>query len=283
MKPFLYLVLAGALGGSAALAYSQLAGDDRTRVASVDILDAPNAVSDAADAQIIAADGAETDLANLTASEPLDPAKLTPGDQNIATSTATPRLCNGELSPIAPTPDGRLFGHYPYAEASSASLSAPPAGLGGGNCQFVHRDALPDLQAMIKAAKADGVTLTGLSCFRSVSYQRGVFCNSAKLAAQGGIAGRAKSSAPPGYSEHATGYTIDFGDQSAPGANLEARFANTKAGKWLAANARSYSFEMSFPAGSKQGVTYEPWHFRWIGNGAATSTFATARASFPGR
>ncbi len=283
MKPYMYLVLAGALGGSAALAYSQFAGGAPTRVASVEILDLQENAGDPTEAQIIDADGSETGLDTPPTTDPMDPAKLTPDTADMAASAATPRLCNGELSPVAPAADGRLFGHYPYAEASSASLAAPPAGLGGGNYQFVHRDALPDLQAMVKAAKANGVTLTGLSCFRSVSYQRGVFCNSAKLAAQGGVAGRAKSSAPPGYSEHATGYTIDFGDQSAPGANLEASFANTKAGKWLAANARSYSFEMSFPAGSKQGVTYEPWHFRWVGNGAATSTFSPARASFPGR
>jgi D-alanyl-D-alanine carboxypeptidase len=273
MKPYVYFILAAAMGGTGALAYSQLMQDDKVQVASVEILDA-------GDGNAVPVE----DVPAMDAPAATDAETMAPDAMAAAAPTqAAPQLCNGELSPVAPTADGRLFGHFPYAEAAGGSLAAPPAALAGGNCQYVHNDALPNLQSLLKAAKTDGVSLSALSCFRSISYQRGVFCNAAKLASQGGVAGRARSSAPPGYSEHATGYVIDFGDRTAPGTNLEASFASTKAGKWLAANARNYGYEMSFPSGNSQGVTYEPWHFRWTGNANAKSTFSAARATHPGQ
>jgi D-alanyl-D-alanine carboxypeptidase len=59
-------------------------------------------------------------------------------------------------------------------------------------------------------------------------------------------------------------------------------------GKWLLANAARYGFELSFPAGNRQQVKWEPWHWRWVGTSAAAAgaeparrTFALARAKFP--
>jgi zinc D-Ala-D-Ala carboxypeptidase len=276
MKAVYLLIFAGLFGGGGALAWSQFADNDVVVVASVEVLNDDERATTAAPPPIDVADNLAVAPADTTIAATL-------ADTPTTTSAATPRLCNGELSPEAPTADGRLFGHFAYAEASDASLVAPPAGFGGGNCQQVHSSAAVQLDALIKAAKAQGISLTGLSCFRSISYQRSVFCNAGKLASQGGVKGRARSSAPPGYSEHATGYALDFGDRANPGTNLEASFGGTKAGKWLAANARSFGYEMSFPSGNAQGVTFEPWHFRWVGNAPAKATFATARSEFPGQ
>ena len=58
--------------------------------------------------------------------------------------------------------------------------------------------------------------------------------------------------------------------------------------RWLAANAPRFGFEMSFPAGSRQQVKWEPWHWRWVGTSAtapgaprARFLFARARDQFP--
>ncbi len=185
-----------------------------------------------------------------------------------AAAQAQAPLCPGIAQP-ANMPDGRLLNHYPYAETPAAQLAAVPAGFSSGSCAKVHKDALPDLVAMIAAAKADGITLRGISCFRGIAYQRTVFCRADKLRAQGGVAGRAKSSAPPGYSEHATGYAIDFGRGNA---DLTAAFADRPMGQWLAAHAPRFGFELSFPKGNAQGVTFEPWHWRWVGSDAQVAT-----------
>jgi D-alanyl-D-alanine carboxypeptidase len=207
-----------------------------------------------------------------------------------AIGAPTALLCSAKYAQPKLMPDGRLLNHFPYAQANATDLVTVPNGFSTGSCAQVHRAIMPHLATMITAAKKDGIALKGISCFRNIAYQRTTFCRADKLAAQGGIIGRAKSSAPPGYSEHATGYVIDFGNGDA---DLSASFAGKAMGKWLAANAPRFGFEMSFPKGNAQGVTFEPWHWRWVGTTAlvksknanalaARALFAPAHDSFPG-
>ena len=73
-----------------------------------------------------------------------------------------------------------------------------------------------------------------------------------------------------------TGYAVDIGDAS--GANLTPEFENTATFHWMQTNAARYSFELSFPKNSPQGVTYEPWHWRYVGNSNSLETFYKARS-----
>jgi D-alanyl-D-alanine carboxypeptidase len=84
-------------------------------------------------------------------------------------------------------------------------------------------------------------------------------------------------SAPPGFSEHSTGYAVDLGDASAPGTDLSPSFQSTRAFAWLQANANRYHFTLSFPEGNRQGVNYEPWHWRFEGSAEALKTFEAAQ------
>lgn len=162
----------------------------------------------------------------------------------------------------------KLFGHLRQYEVSAGSLVSPPSSFGGGNCKAVHRDMAGALGAMIASADADspglGRAMVGISCHRSVARQADLYCAAPRVAARG-YAGQAYTVAPPGFSEHATGRSVDFGDRGAPGCNVEPCFAGTAVGRWLAANAGRFGFAMSFPSGNAQGVAYEPWHFRYVG------------------
>ncbi len=44
-------------------------------------------------------------------------------------------------------------------------------------------------------------------------------------------------------------------------------FAETKEGKWLAANAPRHGFILRYPKGKEAitGYVFEPWHFRYVG------------------
>jgi zinc D-Ala-D-Ala carboxypeptidase len=84
---------------------------------------------------------------------------------------------------------------------------------------------------------------------------------------------RADVSAPPGYSEHHTGYAVDIGDGSLPATDLEVSFETTPAFKWLQKKAAHYNFELSFPKNNPQGVSYEPWHWRFVGDRNSLETF----------
>ena len=87
----------------------------------------------------------------------------------------------------------------------------------------------------------------------------------------------AKISAPPGYSEHHTGFAIDLTDGNFPKKDLTIDFENTNAYKWLTRHAQDFGFELSFPPNNLQGLSYEPWHWRYIGSPEAASAFAQAR------
>ncbi|HEX8485892.1 M15 family metallopeptidase [Sphingomonas sp.] len=187
----------------------------------------------------------------------------------------------------APAGDGRVLGHFGYGDIPSEELADAPDGFALGTCR-VRREVIADLQRLLDAARSDpatGGTLRGLSCHRSIARQTGVFARGG----QGDPGDRAISVAPPGHSEHTTGFAIDFAVRPAGECpDAEACMATTAPARWLIANATRFGFEQSFPAGNKQGVKWEPWHWRWVGAspdapGAARArfVFAAARARFP--
>lgn len=197
----------------------------------------------------------------------------------FAYQTAQPRIGTAPIpvpSPAAtvlPSPsDGRMFNHFPYPEAPQSELEAVSAD-GGIRLRI---SAAKAFKEMVAAAGAEGVILNPLSGFRSMSEQQQVYFDVKAERAQT-LAQRALVSAPPGYSEHHTGYAIDIGDGNVPAVNLSPDFEKTAAFKWLTTNATKFNFEMSFPKNNKQGVTYEPWHWRFVGDKASLDLFYKAR------
>ena len=186
------------------------------------------------------------------------------------------RICMAGAADGSLPDAGTLFGHYRYGDADTA-LTSPPAGIKGGNCGLVTAGTAAALSAMLDAAKAENpdvaAAMRGISCHRSVARQAGLYCASGRIASRG-YAGQARWVAPPGFSEHSTGYAIDFGDRNHPECDVSTCFKSTPVGEWLAANAGRFGFVLSFPAGNAQGVSYEPWHYRWQGDGVAQSKFA---------
>lgn len=166
--------------------------------------------------------------------------------------------------------DGRLLGHFPYPEAKDAQLVSVAPGM------KLHQDAAQSYLAMQQAAAADGVSLTLLSAFRSVEDQEQLFFNIKAQRNQTSL-DRARVSAPPGFSEHSTGFAIDLGDFSQPNTNLSPAFTETSAFRWLRNNAARYQFTLSFPQGNPQGVNFEPWHWRYEGSVDALRLFEPAQ------
>ena len=165
-----------------------------------------------------------------------------------------------------------LLGHLPYEEVDKSELTSISA---DGRIKL-HHAAAEKFKQMQAAAIAEGVLLTPLSAFRSVTEQDYLFFRIKEQRVQG-AAKRAEVSAPPGYSEHHTGYAIDIGDGKVPATNVNVKFENTTAFRWLEANAPRYSFELSFPRDNPQGISYEPWHWRYVGDRHSLETFYKAR------
>ncbi len=166
--------------------------------------------------------------------------------------------------------DGRLLGHFPYPEVGADQLLEVAPGL------KLQRDAAEAVLAMQRAASADGVNLVVLSAFRPITLQKELFFDVKSERNQSALE-RAQVSAPPGFSEHSTGYAVDFGDGSRPQANLSEAFAETPAFRWLQAHGARYHFILSFPRENPQGVSYEPWHWRFEGTADALKVFEPAQ------
>lgn len=167
-------------------------------------------------------------------------------------------------------PDGRLLGHFPYPEARPESLVSFAPG------RQLRPEAAEALTAMRAAAERDGVILSVLSAYRGFELQKRLFFE-VKAERNQTSADRARVSAPPGFSEHSTGYAVDLGDARLPATHLQESFDSTEAYRWLDRHAARFHFVRSFPRGNRQGVSYEPWHWRFEGSTEALEMFEPAQ------
>jgi D-alanyl-D-alanine carboxypeptidase len=111
-------------------------------------------------------------------------------------------------------------------------------------------------------ARQDGVALLAISGYRSAHYQMGIFRR--KLARGLSLADILQVNAAPGFSEHHSGRAIDIGTPGHPPA-VES-FEHSAAYAWLATHAAGFGFRLSYPRGNRHGISYEPWHWYWIGS-----------------
>ena len=164
--------------------------------------------------------------------------------------------------------DIRVLGHFPYQEAAYENLIEIQPNI------LVHKGMYNSLIKMRDDAEKEGIYLVLLSGYRSIKLQKQIFYSLKSIRNQ--IASeRARVSAPPGYSEHSTGFAIDIGDAYARETDFEESFENTSAFKWLKNNAAKYHFRLSFD--KKQiSVDYEPWHWRYEGSIEALKIFESS-------
>lgn len=197
-----------------------------------------------------------------------------PISQETIEEAAVPPSENYEnYDDLSPT----LYNHFAFKENDPARNES----VGLFIREFYEREESLDYEAvdafisMRAAAAAEGVDLMPISGFRTIEHQAELF--KAQTEKLGSEAEAAKLSAPPGHSEHHTGYAIDIGDTNVPDADIKYSFQDTDAYLWLINNAAAYGFEESFPKGNLQGVSYEPWHWRYVKSARASDVFRDKR------
>jgi D-alanyl-D-alanine carboxypeptidase len=169
------------------------------------------------------------------------------------------------------------FGHLPYREDDPSRLESVGRFVRGTyeRSESLDFEANQAFHQMATAAKSEGVYLMPISGFRTISDQKILF--EKQIERKGSAEAAARWSAPPGHSEHHTGYAIDIADEQQPNTDLKLAFEQTSAYRWLQINADKYGFEKSFPQNNRQGVSYEPWHWRYIKSSRAAEVFAAAK------
>lgn len=157
---------------------------------------------------------------------------------------------HNQLNPKDYAPEGLRVPNVPLRFPGDESMQLGP----------VTATALED---MFAAAKADGVELMLSSGYRSYNYQVNLYNRYLRTDGQEATD---KTSARPGYSEHQTGLAADI-EPVNKACEIEVCFADTKEGKWLAANAYKYGFVIRYAKDKDviTGYSYEPWHIRHVG------------------
>ncbi len=184
----------------------------------------------------------------------------------IPAAQAVPPL---DPAPVDNSSGTELLAHHAYPEAPREDLV--PVSEGTGKVVLMRRAAAAKFKQMQTAARQAGVLIVPISGFRDYKYQENLF--NRNVVRLGGVMEARKVSAPPGYSEHHTGYALDLGDGKAPATAVKSSFEGTAAARWLKKNAARFGFELSFERGNAQSVMYEPWHWRFVGDKASLETF----------
>lgn len=138
-----------------------------------------------------------------------------------------------------------------------------PLRVPGNESMQLRKEAASALEAMFADAKKDGLNLMISSGYRSYTYQVGLYNGYVKSSGQ---AAADTYSARPGHSEHQTGLAVDI-EPTTKKCEVDACFAATPEGVWLAQNAHKYGFLLRYTT-EKENVTgyeNEPWHYRYVG------------------
>lgn len=149
-----------------------------------------------------------------------------------------------------PLPEG-------YEPADLVHLVSNESYTVGRNNLFLRVQAEKQLRSMGSAAGKEGITLLVSSSYRSYAYQKEVYDRWVRIDGQKAAD---RESARAGTSQHQTGNAVDFG-------SIDDSYAQTAAGKWLAANAEKFGWSLSFPQGYEDvtGYRWECWHYRYLG------------------
>lgn len=121
---------------------------------------------------------------------------------------------------------------------------------------YLTRETYEAMQRMFAAAEAEDVNgFIVTSGYRDYARQAEIFAESEPGKAQ-----------QPGASEHQTGLAFDVTAENNGG------FETTEQYAWLSAHAHEYGFIQRYPANKadETGISYEPWHYRYVGVEAAT-------------
>ena len=137
------------------------------------------------------------------------------------------------------------------------------------NDQWVDERIYPELQQMFDDARAEGIYPLINESFRTAERQQEILDSYvASYEAEGLDREEAEAqalaiAAKPGTSEHQLGLALDIVSETDED--------DTPTWQWLEANCWRYGFILRYPDGKTEitGISYEPWHFRYVGKEAA--------------
>jgi len=141
----------------------------------------------------------------------------------------------------------------------------------------MEKEAAAQYKKMYDAAMKKDIELIPFSAYRSTAQQKEAFDREVKSLVEAGL-GRQEAIERvlqtiqlPGCCEHETGLAIDITRKNVW--RTDPGFAESREFEWLQNNAHDYGFILRYPKGKEDitGISYEPWHWRYVGKDAATA------------
>lgn len=184
-----------------------------------------------------------------TAPSVATPAKPPPA--NTPQQAEKVRIGDRDYPVPAPWAGNRV--RVPEETAANLALIPKHITLNGGQIAL-RREATAALTRMAAAAQKEGITLQVDSGYRSANYQRQIW--ERRLAEGASFASIARHTAPPGYSRHSLGASVDF----VPSSGV---FHKARAYAWLKRRAGEFGFFETYGRGNSFGIAWEPWHWEY--------------------
>lgn len=252
------VMIAVTVVGGAVIKHQEYKGmGDPNAITTTPIENKPSEVSSTPDTT----PSSTTDTTDVSDTEPSD---IDSDQYPYAYAGFTPKITdtNADLSKFI------VNGDYALPNGYKPTLAEAVKGSG----YYLDYRVAPYYQQMYDAAKADGITLTPVSGYRSYERQEKNFENEISENMETGLDRKeatikaATVIMVPGSSEHNAGLAMDI-------CSLSESFENTKEFEWLSENAADYGFILRYPKDERSRnitkVIYEPWHYRYVGVEAA--------------
>ena len=146
--------------------------------------------------------------------------------------------------------------------------------LQNGSCA-VAEEMYAALRRMLTDGSTDGREFVVASGYRDAGEQKRLLEEDIAASMQEGLTYQeayekeTQETMPAGCSEHETGLAADI--VSLGYQVLDGQQEQTAENRWLQENCSRYGFILRYPKGSEAitGISYEPWHFRYVGEAAA--------------
>jgi zinc D-Ala-D-Ala carboxypeptidase len=224
------------------------------------------------------ASSAATPAASTSTSTPKSSASTSPSASGSPANTSKPSSQPNAVSVVANPKEVAVLVNKSfrlpegYKPDPLVEPNVPFIFEGKSEKRMLRKEAADALEKLFAGAKADGVSLAGVSGYRSEATQTTLYNNYVK---KDGVEAANKYSAKPGTSEHQTGLAIDVSGSTGKCA-AEDCFAGTKEANWLVDHAAEYGYILRYLKGKESitGYQYEPWHIRFVGKDIAKEIMA---------
>ena len=239
-------------------------------------------------------EGSSESSSNQIIITPAEPSESSSSEESFSEpeseASSEPESSGSSSSEVSSEPEVPAEPEIPIPENTSVLILVNP-------WNYIPEDYVPELEKvqgkynmdikaaesarnLVAAAKEAGFNMQLCSAYRPVEKSAQLYANKVNQYIGYGYSEAdakveaAKWVAPPGTSEHHTGLAMDLVSSEYWNyySDLEHDYEKFDSFKWMYEHCAEFGFILRYPKDKQDitGITYEPWHYRYVGVEAAT-------------